>query len=161
VGELLKTCLDVLDEFFIEDLIEALNEIVHTFYEEIIPYSIQVCEKLAEAYEEIMSQIPPDDIEMNDAKATTTANGCINAIYRVVTSIGSQTKDNTKDVIIEIEKKVHLVLKNSLETRFQDIHESILTCIGAFVYHSPSITDNLWDLFPSLLVLLHHNLEKT
>jgi hypothetical protein len=42
IGALLEICLDVLDEFFIEDLIEALNEIVHVFYEQIIPYSIQV-----------------------------------------------------------------------------------------------------------------------
>lgn len=161
VGNLLETCLEVLDQFFIEDLIEILNEIVHVFYEEIIPYSIQVCEKLSEAYEDIMAQLGEQDIEMNDSKAITTANGCITAIYRIITSIGSQTKDNKKDVIIEIEEKVHQVLINSLDTRFQDVHESILTCIGALCYHIPVITSNLWGLFPKILELINYNIQRS
>jgi importin-7 len=158
---LLESCLEVLDEFFIEDLIEALNEIVHVFYEEIIPYSIQVCEKLSEAYEEIMVQLGQEDFDMNDSKQTTTANGCVNAIYRIITSIGSQTQDNKKEVLYKIQETVHQVLLNSLDPRFQDVHESILNCIGAIAFYNEEITQNMWELFPSLLEVLYYNIEKT
>jgi len=161
IGALLEICLDVLDEFFIEDLIEALNEIVHVFYEQIIPYSIQVWDKLAEAYEDTMAQMGQDDIDMNDAKLTTTANGCIGAIFRVITSIESQSKENSKDVLLEIEAKVHNVLLNSLDPRFQDVHEYVLNCIAAFIYYSNTVTSNLWEMFPKLIEVLHHNLDKS
>jgi hypothetical protein len=156
----LEICLEVLDEFFIEDLIETLNEIVGVFYEEVVPYSIRVSEKLTDAYQDIMRQLDETDAEMENSKITTTANGCLNAIFRLVISIGGQNKENNQQVLSKIEETVHDVLINSLTPGFQDVHESVMNCIGAFTFHCPSITMNLWRYFPKLITLLEHNLEK-
>ena len=160
VGELLETCLDVLDEFFIEDLIEALNEIINVFYEEVIPYSIQVCEKLSDAYVDIMEQMSSEDWEMDDAKSVVIANGCLNAMKRLITSIGGQAK-GTNDVIYHIEEKIHQIISDSLDPRFTDVNESILTLAWALSFYCPEITENLWGFFPKIISLVQYNLDKT
>jgi len=73
-----------------------------------------------------MAQMGDDGLDMENSKAISTANGCVTAICRVVKSIGEQSKENKKDLLIDIEEKVHHVLINSLGERFQDVHESIL-----------------------------------
>ena len=160
VGELLETWLDILDEFFIEDLIEALNEIINVFYEEVIPYSIQVWEKLSEAYYDIMVQMGQEDVEMDDAKSVVIANGCLNAIKRLVTSIGGQAKENKK-VIYDIEDKVQQIIFDSLDPRFSDVHESVLTLAWALSYYNQEISSNLWRMFPKIVGLVEYNLDKT
>lgn len=156
----MEICLEVLDEFFIEDLIETLNEIVEVFYEEVVPYSIRVSEKLAEAYQDIMRQLGDADLEMENSKINNTANGCLNAIFRLITSIGGQSKDNIQQVLDKIEETIHDVLINSLTPGFQDVHESVMNCIGALTFHCPNITTNLWRYFPKLVALLEHNLDN-
>ena len=132
VGPLLEKCLDIINEFFIEDLIETLNEIIKVFYEEITPFSIAICEKLSDAYADIRASLGDDVSEMEEAKSISTANGCITAICRVARSISETQKDDKKQVLIEIENKVHGVLLNSLDIRFKDVHESIMICLNTF-----------------------------
>ena len=159
VGNLLEICLQVLEEFYIEDLIETLNEIVFRFNEEAIPYSLQVCEKLSEAYKDIMIQLGQDDGDIANAKNANTANGCINAIFRLISSIGTQGSVKDKEIIHQIEGEVHDILVNSLEKDFIDVHESVMTCIGAISYYSSEITSNLWQIFPKLIELVNHYLD--
>lgn len=161
IGVLLEKCLDVLDEFFIEDLIESLNEIIRVFYEEITPYSIAVCEKLSEAYIDIMAQLGESDLDMDNSKEINSANGCVSAICRVVKSIGEQNQDNKKDILLQIEDKVHSLLINSLDNRFQDVHEGILILLTTFLFHSETVSSNLWGVFPKLIDILNYNIEKS
>ena len=63
---------------------------------------------------------------MDDAKSVVIANGCLNAMKRLITSIGGQGKDN-RDVIFTLEDKIHQIIYDSLDPRFSDVHESILT----------------------------------
>ena len=161
VSTLLETWLLVLEDFFIEDIIEALNEIVNAFYEEVIPFAIKIWERLTDAYVDIMAQICQEGAEMDDAKLAVIANGCLNTIKRVVTSIGSQSQNHKKEVIIEIEEKIHNIIIDSLEVRFTDIHENILSLLWALSFYSPNITENLWKTLPKLLLLITDNLEKS
>ena len=161
VGFLLKICLDVMDEFFIEDLIDTLNEIVRVYYEEITPYSIAVWEKLADSYTNIMAELWEVDEELVDSKAVSTANGCVTAICRIIKSIGQQKQDNKKEVLQQIEEKVHSVLLNSLDNRFKDVHETILTCLAAILYHTDTVSAELWSIFPKLIEVLYNNIDKT
>jgi len=155
----LEANLEALDEFFIEDLIETLNEIVHVFNDEAIPYSLDVCEKLADAYQDIMAQLGQSEDDMENSKLGNTANGCISGIFRLIASIGSQSKENGKEIISHIEEKVHDVLYNSLDKRFSDVHESIMTCIGVISFNSDTISSNLWQFFPKIIELVNHYLN--
>ena len=160
VGELLETWLDILNEFFIEDLIKALNKIINVFYEEVIPYSIQVWEKLSDAYYDIMVQMGQEDVEMDDAKSVVIANRCLNSIKRLVTSIGGQAKE-IKKVIYDIEDKVQQIIFDSLDPRFSDVHESVLILAWAISYYNLEISSSLWRNFPKIEGLVEYNLDKT
>lgn len=87
--DLLKTVLDILDLYFTDGLIETLKELVREYDEYITPYAINLCEKLGETYIEVMSTI---DYESEDRgeKQIKVANGCVNAINRIIEAIGTQ-----------------------------------------------------------------------
>lgn len=159
VGKLLEINLQVLDEFFIEDLIETLNEVVNVFNKEAVPYAAEVCSKLKDAYSEIMSQLGTSDNDLENSKMANTANGCITAIYRLVRSIGSQGDDNDKEVIMKIEEDCHDVLLFSLDLKYVDVHEPVMNCISAMSFYCESITPNLWQLFEKLVEIVAHHLN--
>lgn len=86
--DLLKTILDILDQYFTPGLIESLKELVREFDDHITPYAVNLCEKLSENYIEMMLSI---DFESEDRgeKQIQIANGCVNAINRIIEAIGS------------------------------------------------------------------------
>jgi hypothetical protein len=51
----LQTYLKIMDDIDFDDLINALQEIVEVFEDEIAPYAIGLCGKLAEAYIRLIS----------------------------------------------------------------------------------------------------------
>ena len=55
--DLLKTILDVLDQFFADGLIESLKELIGEYDEDIIPYAVDLCQKLGDTYVEMMQGI--------------------------------------------------------------------------------------------------------
>lgn len=54
LADLLKTILDVLDQFFTNDLIETLKELVREYDEYITDLAVHLCDKLAENYVNLM-----------------------------------------------------------------------------------------------------------
>ncbi len=86
---LLKTVLDVLDQFFTNDLIETLKELIREYDENITELAVHLCDKLAENYVNLMGQIDfKDEDDRGETKVLKAANGCLNAINRIIESIG-------------------------------------------------------------------------
>lgn len=47
---LLKVYLKIMDDIDFDELVQALQELVEVFEEEIAPYAVSLCQKLGEAY---------------------------------------------------------------------------------------------------------------
>ena len=107
-----------------------------------------------------MVQMGQEDVEIDDAKSVVIANGCLNSIKKLVTSIGGLAKE-IKKVIYDIEDKVQQIIFDSLDPRFSDVHESVLTLAWALSYYNLEISSNLWRMFPKIVGLVEYNLDKT
>ena len=82
---LLKTYLKIMDEIDFDELVQALQELVNIFHDEIAPYAIALCQKLGDAYLRLLSAKGTGDDE--DQETCLTAVGLMTAIRRVLNSI--------------------------------------------------------------------------
>lgn len=79
---LLKTYLKIMDEIDFDELVEALQELVDVYQDEIAPYAISLCGKLGEAYLRLLSVKGTGEDE--DQETSLTAEGLMTAIRRVL-----------------------------------------------------------------------------
>ena len=77
--------LSLLEEIHLEELIKALETIVHDFYEHIAPFAVGLCEKLALAYKNIVADEGAAEVSQEEL----TAAGCMSTIKRVVSSVAA------------------------------------------------------------------------
>ena len=66
--DLLKSILDVLDQFFADGLIDTLKELIGEYDEDIIPYAVDLCQKLGDTYVDMMKSIDFANEESVDPK---------------------------------------------------------------------------------------------
>ena len=82
---LLRTYLKIMDEIEFDELVLSLKTIVESYDEEIAPFAVALCQKLAEAYLRMMAAKGTGDEE--DQETTLTADGLLSAIRRILDSI--------------------------------------------------------------------------
>ena len=66
-----------------EELVTALEEIVHNFQDDIEPYAVNLCENLVQAYMRLVKT----DFEEDDGESAMAAVGCVTAIRRIMNSV--------------------------------------------------------------------------
>lgn len=89
--QLLKTYLKIMDDIDFDELVQALQELVEVYNEEIAPYAVGLCQKLSEAYLRLVSQKGEGDQE--DQETSLTADGLMTAIRRVLMSISGKYQE--------------------------------------------------------------------
>lgn len=100
------------------------------------------------------------DSEERDEKSIKTSIGCVNAINRIIESIGTQEKLRNKDEILQsIQADLFNMLSTSLDIRFDESHELIITTISLLTGFSSGINENMWGHFPNLVNLFNHYLN--
>lgn len=103
-----------------------------------------------------------DEDDRGETKVLKAANGCLNAINRIIECIGSQQKITGKqEILSNIQQKVENMLFISLGPDFKDTHEYIVTCIAYLASYSDQITSNLWQLFPNIVELFLYTCEQS
>lgn len=129
--------------------------------EYITDLAVHLCDKLAENYVNLMGQIDfKDDDDRGEGKILKAANGCLNAINRIIEAIGSQEKlSNKYEILSNIQSKVENMLLISLGPDFKDCHEFIVNCIAYLSSFSDQITNSLWTLFPGMVELFLHTCD--
>ena len=88
---LLKTYLKIMDDIDFDELVEALQQLVNVYHDEIAPYAVSLCTKLSEAYLRLISSKASGDDE--DTETSLTCDGLMTAITRVLKSISGQYKE--------------------------------------------------------------------
>jgi len=79
----------VLDTFYDKELIDCLQNVIFEYDDLVSGFANQLCETLANTYIEQISVIDFDQEEVESTtKAMNTAEGCVNAINRVIEAIG-------------------------------------------------------------------------
>lgn len=88
---LLKTYLKIMDDIDFDELVEALQELVNVYQDEIAPYAVSLCAKLGDAYLRLLANKGSGDDE--DTETCLTCDGLMTAIMRVLKSISGQYKE--------------------------------------------------------------------
>jgi hypothetical protein len=85
---LLKTYLKIMDDIDFDALVNALQNIVDIYQNEIAPYAVGLCTKLGEAFVRLISAKGSGEFE--DQETSLTADGLMTAIRRVLESISGK-----------------------------------------------------------------------
>ncbi|GJT09582.1 importin beta-like SAD2 [Tanacetum coccineum] len=150
LSEIRQILPQLLDEFFMlmnevenEDLVFTLETIVEDFGEEMAPYAIGLCQKLADAF---WKCINTDAADEPDAMA---AVGCLRAISTILKSVSK-----LPHLFAHIEQTVLPIMKQMLTIDGQDIFEEVLEIASYMTFLSPSISMEMWSLWPLLMQAL-------
>nr|CAB3484159.1 unnamed protein product [Digitaria exilis] len=145
----------LLDEFFKlmsevenEDLVFTLETIVDRFGEEMAPYALGLCQSLAAAFWRCMASSEADE-EAEDTGALA-AVGCLRAISTILESISS-----LPHLYIQIEPTLLPILRKMLTSDGQDVYEEVLEIVSYMTFYSPSISLDMWSLWPLIMEALH------
>uniref|UniRef100_A0A0E0CKF2 Importin N-terminal domain-containing protein n=1 Tax=Oryza meridionalis TaxID=40149 RepID=A0A0E0CKF2_9ORYZ len=145
----------LLDEFFKlmnevenEDLVFTLETIVDKFGEEMAPYALGLCQNLAAAFWRCMASQEADD-EADDSGALA-AVGCLRAISTILESVSS-----LPHLFIQIEPTLLPIMRRMLTSDGQDVYEEVLEIVSYMTFFSPSISLDMWSLWPLMMEALH------
>ncbi|KAB5527592.1 hypothetical protein DKX38_021439 [Salix brachista] len=144
----------LLDEFFKlmnevenEDLVFTLETIVDKFGEEMAPYSLGLCQNLAAAFWRCMNTAEADD-EADDPGALA-AVGCLRAISTILESVS-----RLPDLFVQIEPTLLPIMRRMLTTDGQEVFEEVLEIISYMTLFSPTISKEMWSLWPLMIEAL-------
>nr|GEX97830.1 importin beta-like SAD2 [Tanacetum cinerariifolium] len=150
LSEIRQILPQLLDEFFKlmnevenEDLVFTLEIIVEKFGEEMAPYAIGLCQKLADAF---WKCINTDAADEPDAMA---AVGCLRAISTILKSVSK-----LPHLFAQIEQTVLPIMKQMLTIDGQDVFEEVLKIASYMTFLSPLISMEMWSLWPLLMQAL-------
>ena len=74
-----------MDDIDFDELVQALQQLVNVYHDEIAPYAVSLCAKLGEAYMRLINSKGVGEEEDNET--CLTADGLMTAITRVLKSI--------------------------------------------------------------------------
>lgn len=144
----------LLDEFFKlmnevenEDLVFTLETIVDKFGEEMAPYALGLCQNLADAFWKCIRSSEGEEEE--DDSAALAAVGCLRAISTILESVS-----RLPDLFPKVEPVLLPILQRMLSTDGQDIFEELLEIVSYLTYFSPTISLNMWSLWPLMVSAL-------
>eukprot|EP01103_Thecamoeba_quadrilineata_P015393 TRINITY_DN4851_c0_g1_i1.p1 TRINITY_DN4851_c0_g1~~TRINITY_DN4851_c0_g1_i1.p1 ORF type:complete len:1011 (-),score=143.11 TRINITY_DN4851_c0_g1_i1:224-3256(-) len=141
--EIAKILPIVLEEFFNlmsevdnDDLVSALEVIIHKYSDQIPPFAVNICSRLAEAF----LRVSADEDDENSALA---ALEYLRTIQTVLVSISKMPH-----LYPQVEAVLLPLLIKSLENNYLEYFEQILRTMTFITYYSPTITPSMWALFP-------------
>ncbi|CAL0316301.1 unnamed protein product [Lupinus luteus] len=144
----------LLDEFFKlmnevenEDLVFTLETIVDKFGEEMAPYALGLCQNLASAFCRCMNTAEAE-ADVDDPGALA-AVGCLRAISTILESVSSLPQ-----LFVQIEPTLLPIMRRMLTTDGQEVFEEILEIISYMTFFSPTISLDMWSLWPLLMEAL-------
>ena len=139
---ILEVYLKMMTEIDSEDLINALEEIVSLYKDDIEPYALQLSEQLVLSYQRLI-QVP---IHEDDGESQLAAVGCVTALRRIIDSVSKN-----QQLLAKIEPIIYPILMHSLTPDGLDAIEDGLDCLALILYHGHSVSADMWNLFPQLL----------
>jgi hypothetical protein len=144
---LLRTYLKIMDDIDFDELVQALQQLVNVYHDEIAPYAVSLCQKLGEAYLRLIASKGSGDDE--DTETSLTAEGLMSAISRVLKSISGQYK--------ELYPQLEELLEKPIEVTFTDAGcssiEDGITCLSELLYNQEQVSPRMWKFFFTIVDL--------
>ncbi|KAD0994770.1 hypothetical protein E3N88_43444 [Mikania micrantha] len=145
--QLLDDFFKLMNEVENEDLVFTLETIVDKFGEEMAPYALGLCQNLAAAFWKCINTTEGDE-EADDPGALAAA-GCLRAISTILESVS-----RLPHLFAHTEPTLLPILRHMLTIDGQDVFEEVLEIVSYLTFFSPTISMDMWSLWPLLLEAL-------
>eukprot|EP00216_Chloropicon_sp_CCMP2111_P001287 CAMPEP_0198243276 /NCGR_PEP_ID=MMETSP1446-20131203/26275_1 /TAXON_ID=1461542 ORGANISM="Unidentified sp, Strain CCMP2111" /NCGR_SAMPLE_ID=MMETSP1446 /ASSEMBLY_ACC=CAM_ASM_001112 /LENGTH=1052 /DNA_ID=CAMNT_0043927057 /DNA_START=26 /DNA_END=3184 /DNA_ORIENTATION=+ len=139
--QLLNEFLKLINEVDNDDMINTLEAIVEKFEDEIAPFALTICQHLAQNFWKCI-----DNDEDDDGMGALAALGCLRAMTTILESVSS-----IPDLYNDLEPVIFPIMHRMISTEGQDVLEEVLEIVSYFTYYAPSISPNMWRLWPMMV----------
>nr|AAD24843.1 putative importin (nuclear transport factor) protein [Arabidopsis thaliana] len=145
--EACKEFFKLMNEVENEDLVFTLETIVDKFGEEMAPFAFGLCQNLAAAFWRCLNTSEANDD--SDDMGALAAVGCLRAISTILESVSSLPQ-----LFVEIEPTILPIMQKMLTTDGQEVFEEVLEIASYMTFYSPSISLDIWSLWPLMVEAL-------
>ena len=157
IQNLLKIYLDLINEIDSEEIIEALEEIVSHFSEEVGPFAVDLVQQLCITFAKLASRELADD----NGDSAMAAVSILNTVARLVETIADKSEE-----LIKVSHCLSPLLQHCLEKKGFEFMEEALKILCMIIKNAPAgAVAHLYGLckitFASLLPSDAYGIEKT
>ncbi|CAG9318755.1 unnamed protein product [Blepharisma stoltei] len=129
VGTLLNIYKVLMSEIELEELIDALEDIVSRFPKETVPYALDLSEHLTQNFLRISEKDAKDD----DGDNAMAAISILNTISKIIDVLEDRNED-----LVKISLIVNPILEFCLSSKGSEYFEEALHCLTSLLYYAPS-----------------------
>jgi len=147
---LISSFLNLMAQTECYKLVAALERVIRSFGDVIIPYSEELIRKLVKAYE-VMEERRIEEAEKKDdedacIEITLSSVNCVEAIMRVIGIIGDY-----QEILTIIEPLILNLAKTSLIPERLHVLESTIELISCFTFHKVNLNSEIWEVYTLLI----------
>lgn len=150
-GRLMQELLKLSDETDLDVLMTTQEKIVSTFAEELLPFSVQLVQTMANTYMRLVQENRAG-AEGADARAVGmdqgeedkyfAALGCLSTMYQMVT-----TAESRPEILAELENVLLPVVAFTLESETIDLYDDCFQLTDVLTYYQKRISPGMWNIF--------------
>ena len=141
---LLDSLFQLMAEVESEDLVFTLEEVVEKFGDEMAPYAEGLIGNLVAAFWRLLAAEGEGDEE--EGGTALSCLGCLRTMSTVLDAVSSQPA-----LYPRLEAHLLPLLRRMISAEGQDVYEEVLDILSYLTYYSPTLSDDLWALFPVLI----------
>jgi len=143
VAEIITIYLGMVRETELERLVEALNNIIKVFSQEIKPYAIELIKEILRAYNKMFENIKYE--EGND-ESEMASSACLDTIGTIIEVIEKdQTTLHKAEALL-----ISTILRSFTPDRLVDMDRAV-DLLAKLSYYTKKTTPALWELFPLII----------
>lgn len=153
-GRLMQELLKLSDETDLDVLMTTQEKIVNQFSEELLPFSVQLVQQMANSYmrlvQENLANNANDDgegvrtfgMDQSEEDKYFAALGCLSTMYQIVT-----TAETRPEILAELEGVLLPVIAYTLEQEAIDLYDDCFQLTDVLTYYQKRISPGMWGIF--------------
>lgn len=152
-ARLMQELLKLSDQTDLDILSPTKSKVVANFGEELLPFSIQLTEQMAESYLRLVNENlesaerdPDGTMELNldnhEDDKLFAAMGCLNTIFQIIASAESKP-----EILEKLEGVVLPIVAFTLEKDCVELFDDCLELTDTLTYYQKKVSPGMWHIF--------------
>lgn len=143
ISQVLKIYLDLINEIDSEEIIEALEDIVTGYSDEVLPFAIDLCSQLVGTFQRLAIKEHMNE----DDDSAMAAVSVLNTISKIIETVNDKPEN-----LVQISQLIYPVLEYSISQQGSAFMDEALNILSSILYYAPA--NSLANLFPLCKVIL-------
>ncbi|WFD34197.1 Nonsense-mediated mRNA decay protein 5 [Malassezia cuniculi] len=151
-GRLMQELLKLSDETDLDVLTATQEKIVNTFSDELLPFSVQLVQQMAQSYSRLVQSLSASEktedgvnvfsVEHNEEDKYFAALGSLSTMYQMVSAAESRP-----EILAELETVLLPVVALTLETETIDLYDDCFQLTDVLTYYQKKVSPGMWHIF--------------